>query len=141
MADMFSKDKRSEIMSHIKSKDTAIEIIVRKWLFHYGYRYRKNDTRYPGTPDIILPKYKTAIFIHGCFWHRHTDCRFAHLPKTRTDYWEKKLDRNVERDKAKVQALESMGWRVLIIWECELKSDPTSRLIELLCEIRGVEYD
>ena len=121
MSDIFSKQKRSEIMSKISGKETKPEIQVRKFLFANGFRYRKNDKRYPGKPDIVLPKYKTAIFIHGCFWHGH-DCPAGKLPETRKDFWENKINGNVERDKRNKEELEKLGWRVITIWQCELKN-------------------
>jgi DNA mismatch endonuclease (patch repair protein) len=139
--DTVSKEKRSEIMSKIRGKNTKPELLVRKWLFHFGYRFRIHDERYPGTPDIILLRYKTAIFVHGCFWHNHQNCKIAHVPKSRSEYWEKKFYRNIERDRAKVKALEEMGWNVIIVWECELKNDLFGRLMTLLEEIRGHNYD
>lgn len=141
MPDTISPQDRSKLMSKIHSKNTRIDQIVRKWLFSFGYRFRLNDKRYPGTPDIVLPKYKTAIFIHGCFWHAHLNCRIAHIPKSRTDYWINKFQRNTERDRKKIESLEYLGWNVIIVWECELNYDPDLRLIRLLEEIRGVSYD
>ena len=95
---------------------------MRKRLFADGFRYRKNDKRYPGRPDIVLPKYKTMIFINGCFWHQHPGCKQAHIPETRKDYWTNKLIKNVERDKRNVDVLRSLGWNVIILWECEIKT-------------------
>lgn len=123
MTDHLTPERRSWNMRRIKGKDTSIEVQVRSWLFSKGFRFRKNDLRYPGKPDIVLPKYKTVIFINGCFWHRHEGCKYATTPKTRTNYWTKKFERNVENDKRNRQLLEDMGWRVIIIWECELKLD------------------
>ena len=108
-------------MSRIKGKDTKIEVQVRSWLFYKGFRFRKNDKRYPGKPDIVLPKYKTAIFINGCFWHRHEGCKYATTPKTRTEFWLEKFKRNVANDKRHVQQLEELGWKVITVWECQLK--------------------
>ena len=113
-------EQRSINMSHIRSKDTKPEEIVRKYLFARGFRYRKNDTRYPGEPDLVLPKYHTVIFINGCFWHQH-GCSRSTLPKTNQDYWIPKIQRNVERDRQNIKALEDAGWKVIVIWECELK--------------------
>lgn len=110
-------------MSRIKSKDTKIEIMARKYLFAKGFRYRKNDKRFPGKPDIVLPKYKTAIFINGCFWHMHCGCKYGRLPKSNVDYWKEKLEKNVENDSSHIQQIKDMGWNVIIIWECELKKD------------------
>ena len=121
MTDIYSKQKRSEIMSKISGKDTKPEILVRKFLFAQGFRYRKNDKRYPGKPDIVLPKYKTVIFIHGCFWHGH-NCPAGKLPGTRKEFWENKIKGNIERDKKNKKKLEKEGWKVITIWQCELKN-------------------
>jgi DNA mismatch endonuclease, patch repair protein len=109
-------------MSRIQGKNTKPEITVRSVLHRLGYRFRLHVKNLPGKPDIVLPKYKTCIFVHGCFWHRHSNCKDATLPKTRTEFWREKLQGNVERDLNKQKMLKSMGWRVLTIWECELKS-------------------
>lgn len=122
MADTVSKAKRSEIMSHIKGKETKPEIIVRKYLFSRGLRYRKNVKKLPGTPDIVLSKYKTVVLVNGCFWHGHQSCRPAHLPSTNLNYWEKKIADNIERDKRKRQELEKLGYKVLVVWQCQLKT-------------------
>ena len=135
MADIFTKEKRSEIMSKIRTKDTSIEVQVRKWLFANGYRFRKNDRRYPGSPDIVLPKYKTIIFVHGCYWHAHEACRGGKLPMTRTEFWSAKFERNKERDKRKIDALESLGWKVIVLWECELKQDISSKMESVVSEL------
>lgn len=119
MADSLSPEKRSWNMSQVHSSDTAIEVKVRKFLFHEGFRYRKNDNRLPGKPDIVLPKYKTIIFIHGCFWHRHDGCNDATIPKTRTEYRKSKFAKNVENDRIHTQALKDMGYTVIVLWECE----------------------
>ena len=121
MTDIYSKNKRSQIMSKISGKETKPEILVRKFLFRKGFRYRKNDKRYPGKPDVVLPKYKTVIFVHGCFWHGH-DCRAGKLPETRKEFWQNKIGSNVVRDKKNRHELEKLGWRVLIVWQCELKN-------------------
>lgn len=123
MSDVLTKEQRRFNMSQIRGKDTEPEEIVRKYLFSKGLRYRKNDKRYPGHPDIVLPKYHTVVFVHGCFWHRHPGCRYATVPATNTEFWQKKFSRNVERDKEEQRKLTEMGWRVLIVWECELKKD------------------
>lgn len=135
--DKFTKRKRSFIMSRVKGKDTKPEEIVRRYLFLHGFRYRKNDKRYPGKPDIVLPKYKTMIFVNGCFWHQHPGCKAAALPESNHDYWEKKLHKNVTRDKKEIQELKHMGWRVIIIWECEISREDKrkKRLSSLLKEI------
>jgi DNA mismatch endonuclease (patch repair protein) len=137
MADVLTKDQRHYNMSRIRAKDTKPEEIVRKYLFSRGYRYRKNDKRYPGKPDIVLPKYHTVIFVHGCFWHRHKGCKFATTPATNRDFWEKKFAENVERDKNVQNQLQSMGWNVIIVWECEIanKRKREERLSRLENEI------
>ncbi len=121
MTDIFSKQKRSQIMSKISGKDTKPEIKVRKYLFSKGFRYRKNVKTLPGKPDIVLPKYKTVIFVHGCFWHGH-NCPAGKLPETRKEFWENKIRGNVERDKRNKIELEKNGWRVITVWQCELKN-------------------
>ena len=110
-------------MSNISGKETKPEILVRKFLFSKGFRFRKNDSRYPGKPDIVLPKYKTAIFIHGCFWHGHKGCKRSKLPETNVSFWEKKVSSNIERDKTNKIELEKQGWVVLTIWQCELRNE------------------
>lgn len=117
--DIWDKEKRSAVMAKIRSKDTKPELIVRRYLYHRGYRYRKNVKGLPGTPDIVLRKYCVVIFIHGCFWHGHEVDK--HIPTTHHEYWEKKVERNKERDKKNKQALMRMGWAVITIWECQLK--------------------
>ena len=121
MSDKLTPEKRSWNMSRIKGKDTKIEVEVRKYLFSKGYRFRKNDKRYPGKPDIVLPKYHVAIFVHGCFWHRHEGCKDATTPKTRTEFWLEKFDKNVKNDQTKQEKIRELGWKVIVIWECELK--------------------
>ena len=120
MADIYSKCKRSDIMSKIKGIETKPEVLVRKFLFSKGFRYRKNEKKLPGKPDIILPKYKTAIFIHGCFWHEH-NCKAGKLPKTRKDFWAKKIGDNKIRDIKNKAELEVDGWKVITVWDCEIK--------------------
>jgi len=121
MSDIYSIRKRSEIMSKICGKETKPEIIVRKFLFSSGLRFRKNDKRYPGKPDITLPKYKTVIFVNGCFWHGH-HCKAGNLPETRKDFWKNKIKATKARDKSNQESLRSMGWKVIVIWECEIKT-------------------
>lgn len=119
MADIFSKRKRSEIMASISSKETKPEILVRKYLFSLGFRFRKNVKNLRGTPDIVLPKYKTIIFIHGCFWHGHK-CKKGVRPNSHKLFWNKKIQSNIERDRKTQKALRQDGWTVLTIWECSL---------------------
>lgn len=130
--DVFTPKKRSEVMSKIKSKDTKIEVITRKYLFAHGFRYRKNYGKLPGKPAIVLPKYKTVIFINGCFWHGHQGCKYFVIPKSRTDFWVEKINNNIERDKKNVHFLQHMGWNVIIVWECELKNKNSEKRLELL---------
>jgi len=123
MVDKFSKEKRSEIMSHIRGKDTKPEIKVRSAMHRMGYRFRKNDKRLPGTPDIYFPKYKTAVFINGCFWHGHENCKNFILPKSNIDYWKNKIETNIIRDTKNTLILEDSGVRVITIWECDINSN------------------
>lgn len=133
MSDNHSKEVRSMNMSHIRSTNSKPEEIVRKYLFSKGLRYRKNVRTLPGKPDIVLPKYKTIVFVNGCFWHKHDCGRFV-MPSSNTEYWEKKINGNVERDKTNIALLEEQGWRVIVIWECQLKkkvqSENLSRLYD-----------
>jgi len=121
-------------MSQIRSTNTKPEELVRKYLFSRGFRYRKNDKRYPGKPDIVLPKYKTVIFVNGCFWHKHEGCRYFVWPKSNIEFWEEKITRNVNRDNDNYRMLKEMGWNVLIVWECELKKDVRENSLRVLCE-------
>jgi DNA mismatch endonuclease (patch repair protein) len=136
MADIYSKQKRSEIMSHIFGKETKPEVIVRKFLFANGFRFRKNVKDLPGKPDIVLPKYKIVIFIHGCFWHGHT-CNRGTLPTTNVELWKTKIGGNIERDKRDVSKLEKQGWKVIVIWQCEIKNTAlrNNRLKKLINDI------
>ena len=115
-------EQRSRNMSAIKSKNTKPEITVRKLLHSMGYRFRLHKKDLPGSPDIVLPKYKTVIFVHGCFWHRHQNCKYASNPKTRREFWEKKFKENIERDKKTQEKLKNLGWKTNIVWECEVKN-------------------
>lgn len=119
--DIWSKEKRSQVMSHIRSKDTKPEMAVRSLLHRMGYRFRLHKRDLPGCPDIVLPKYKSVIFVHGCFWHLHEGCRDGTVPKTQHEKWKLKLERNVERDKLHYEELQKMGWKVLVVWECEVE--------------------
>lgn len=132
MADNHSKESRSYNMSRIKAKNTTPEIIVRKFLFHKGFRFRIHAQNLPGKPDIILPKYKTVIFVNGCFWHGHTNCRYFIIPKTRTDWWKNKILRTKSRDIIEHKILKDMGFKVLIIWECQLKKNIATQTLNAL---------
>lgn len=130
--DVHDKETRSFNMSRIKGKDTKPEEIVRKYLFSQGFRYKKNDKRLPGKPDIVLPKYRTVIFVNGCFWHKHEGCKYFVWPKNNSEFWREKIKGNVERDKRKNAELIEKGWRVIIIWECELKPKNRAKTLEKL---------
>lgn len=133
MADIKSPEERSRNMAKIRSKDTKPEVWLRKQLFSCGYRYRKNATNVPGHPDAWMAKYNIAVFVHGCFWHRHTGCKYAYMPKSRTEFWEEKFRKNQERDLIVQQQLSEMGIRTAVIWECTvnraMKSDEERRLL------------
>jgi len=137
MADNHSKEVRSKNMSHIRSTNSKPEEIVRKYLFSKGFRYRKNVRTLPGCPDIVLPKYKTVIFVNGCFWHKH-DCPRFIWPSSNEKYWRPKILRNVERDQTNTALLCDAGWNVIVVWECELKKKVREdRLSRLIMEIKG----
>jgi DNA mismatch endonuclease (patch repair protein) len=121
--DVHSEEVRRYNMSQIKGKNTKPEILVRKFLFNKGLRYRLHDKRLAGKPDLVFPKYKKVIFIHGCFWHGHEGCRYFVIPKTRTEWWLNKINRNKERDMESLQKLKDEGWEVILVWECELKNN------------------
>ena len=120
MTDVHSKETRSYNMSRIRAKDTKPELLVRKYLFSKGFRYRLNVKKLPGKPDIVFTKYNTVIFINGCFWHGHENCPKARIPKTKTEWWKAKITKNQERDQQEYAALKQQGWRVLVVWECQL---------------------
>lgn len=120
--DIFSTEKRSDIMSRVMSKNTKVELAVRKWLHSKGYRFRLHRRDLPGIPDIVLPKYKIVIFVHGCFWHQHSGCKKATIPKQNREFWATKLARNVQRDKEVELLLMEAGWQVVTLWECEIKA-------------------
>lgn len=136
MADVHSPETRSYNMSRIRGKDTKPEIIVRKFLFSKGFRFRLHDKKLPGKPDIVLPKYKTVIFVHGCFWHGHEGCKYFVVPKTKTEWWLKKIQGNKQKDEGNFNKLHGFGWKVLIIFECELKTNNLSNTLNnLLSEL------
>ena len=120
-------------MSRIRNKDTKPEELVRKYLFSQGFRYRKNDARLPGKPDIVLPKYKTVIFVNGCFWHKHERCKYFVWPKTNAEFWKEKIEKNVIRDQRNYELLQQGGWKIIIIWDCQLRpsirEDTLSKLV------------
>lgn len=135
--DIWDKERRSSIMSKVPQKDSKPEIIVRKYLFSKGFRYRTNVKKLSGSPDIVLSKYRTVIFVHGCFWHGHT-CRAGHLPSSNLDYWTTKIAKNIERDSRKNIELKKLGWNIIIVWQCELRNVKVreQRLIKLAEEIK-----
>lgn len=132
MADVHSPATRSYNMSQIKGKNTKPEMIVRKFLFSKGFRFRLHDKKLPGRPDLVLPKYKTVIFINGCFWHGHKGCRYFVVPKTRTQWWLDKICRNQANETKNFSFLKKSGWKVIRIWECDLKKKPDKILASLL---------
>lgn len=132
MIDTLTKEKRSWNMSQIKGKDTKPEILLRSIIHRSGLRFRIHDNKLPGKPDIVLPRYKTAIFVNGCFWHRHEGCKYAYMPKSRIEFWESKFSRTVQRDAEKSRELMKLGWHVFTAWECEIKNDPDDLLERLL---------
>ena len=139
MSDVHTPETRSYNMSRIRGKDTKPEETVRKYLFSQGFRYRKNDKKLPGKPDIVLPKYRTVIFVNGCFWHRHDGCRYAYTPKTRVDFWKKKFADNTKRDQKVQKALLKDNIKCIIIWECTVKKMMKDKVFhdEMLEKIEG----
>lgn len=135
MVDSLTRAKRSWNMSRIKSGNTKPEKVVRSLLHAMGYRFRLHRKDLPGKPDVVLPKYKTVIFIHGCFWHRHDGCKNATMPKTNTEFWENKLSQNIDRDRKKQLNLERLGWKVIVIWECETEGFPKELATKLQRQI------
>jgi DNA mismatch endonuclease, patch repair protein len=132
MADVHTKEVRSFNMSRIRGKDTKPEMLVRRFLHANGFRYKLHDKTLPGKPDIVLPKYKTVIFIHGCFWHGHKGCRYYVVPKTRTEWWLTKINGNIANDAKAVKALKKDGWKIIILWACELKKFKIQQSLEKL---------
>ena len=138
MADVHTPEQRSYNMSRIHSKNTKPEELVRKFLFSKGFRYRKNDAMLPGKPDIVLPKYKAVIFVNGCFWHGHEGCRYFVWPKNNAEFWKEKITGNIQRDKHNHQLLANQGWRVIEIWECQLKRSVVDNTLQnLVLQIIG----
>lgn len=134
MADKFGKDVRSKIMRQIKDRDTIPEMRVRSFLHRMGFRFRLHARNLPGKPDIVLPKYRAVIFVHGCFWHQHPGCKHSHIPKSNKGYWKPKLERNVKRDIKHRQELRELGWKVIVIWECEIDEGGLASLPRALRE-------
>ena len=130
--DKMTHEQRHRCMAAIHSKDTKPELIVRRYLFSRGFRYRLNHPRLPGHPDIVMRKYRTVIFVNGCFWHGHEGCRYYRLPQTNTDFWRNKIERNRQRDREEQQRLAQMGWHCITVWECQLKHDVRNHTLESL---------
>lgn len=128
MTDILTKKQRSKLMSKVRSRDTKPEWILRCGLHRLGFRYRLKNGHLPGSPDLVFPKFHAAVFVHGCYWHRHPGCKDASMPKSNVDFWEKKFTENVERDYRIIRQLENLGWRVLVVWECEL----TKKAVEII---------
>ena len=130
--DKHSKNVRSYNMSQIRSTNSKPEIIVRKYLFSKGLRYRKNVRTLPGKPDIVLPKYKTIVFVNGCFWHGHKDCKYFVMPKTNVEFWENKISNNISRDNETYNKLSNLGWNIIVVWECDLKKNKRENTLDYL---------
>lgn len=138
LVDTFTRKRRSEIMGCIRSADTRPELVVRSLLHRAGFRFRLHDARLPGRPDIVLPRYKVAIYVHGCFWHGHKRCRDGRRPKSNTEYWNRKLDRNLARDARNARLVRRLGWKRIVIWECQLGKNRGAVLERL---IRKLNYE
>lgn len=136
MADVVDKKTRSRMMANIQGRNTKPELTVRKHLHAAGFRYRLHVNDLPGKPDIVLPRYRTVIFVHGCFWHQHEGCKYAANPKSNKDFWLKKLSSNVSRDKDVINILNKNGWKTIVIWECEAKPE---RIVEIIDAIKIVK--
>lgn len=145
MADVMTPKQRSRCMAAVKGKDTKPEMIVRKYLFSSGMRFRVQVRKLPGNPDIVLPKYKTVIFVNGCFWHGHEDCKYFRLPKSNVEFWKEKIGRNIERDRESMQALLDLGWKIIRVWECELRNkanreDTLNKIYKSITSPNGSSY-
>lgn len=145
MADVMTPEQRSRCMAAIKGKDTKPEMIVRKYLFSRGMRFRVQVRKLPGNPDIVLPKYKTVILVNGCFWHGHEDCKYFRLPKSNVEFWKEKIGRNIERDRESMQALLDLGWKIIRVWECELRNkanreDTLNKIYKSITSPNGSSY-
>ena len=132
MADRLTSQQRHLCMQHIHSKGTGPEMIVRRYLYAHGFRYRLHHDRLPGHPDLVLRKYRTCIFVNGCFWHGHEGCKYHTIPKTNTEFWAAKIERNTERDRDDILKLKEMGWHTIIVWECQLKPAVRERTLQSL---------
>ena len=144
MPDKMTPQQRHNCMSHIRAKNTKPEVLVRQYLHAEGFRFRIHVKKLPGCPDVVLPKYRTCIFVNGCFWHGHRGCRYATRPKSNAEFWQTKIQNNIRRDELSAQALDTMGWRIITVWECELKKDRREETLRTLAEqirCNGVAYD
>lgn len=141
MADIMTKEQRHKCMVAVKGKDTKPEMIVRRYLHGLGFRYGLHNKKLPGTPDLVLRRHKTVIFVNGCFWHGHENCKYSHIPKSNIEFWQMKICRNRARDLRNVEALRKLGWHVIIIWECQLKTEELRKqtFAELYARLNG-EY-
>jgi DNA mismatch endonuclease (patch repair protein) len=139
MADIVSSEVRARMMSGIRGRDTRPEMQVRRFLHGQGFRFRLDARDLPGRPDLVLPKWKAVVFVHGCFWHGHADCRYFRLPQTRPEFWGAKIGSNIARDERNIQRLELAGWRVAIVWECALRDELNGALLSLDGFLRGRE--
>lgn len=138
MADVHSKERRSFNMSRIKGRDTKPEILVRKFLFSSGFRYRLHVKKLPGRPDMVFPKRKKVLFVHGCYWHGHKNCKYFSVPKTRTSWWLQKINGNAARDKKNIRELKKCGWDSIVVWECQLKAGKKEKTLNaLIKELTG----
>ncbi len=140
MADHLSKERRSWNMSRIKGQNTTPELKLRSCLHRLGFRFRIHDTKLPGKPDIVMAKYRTVVFVHGCFWHRHDGCKHTSTPKSNQSFWLEKFRRTLDRDQQNFKALNNMGWQVLIVWECEINSDVSQAAQRIARHLGEVEY-
>lgn len=136
MTDILSKEQRSKLMSKVRSQDTKPEWILRCGLHRLGFRYRLKNNQLSGSPDLAFPKYHAAVFVHGCYWHRHPGCKDASTPKSNIDFWERKFAENVERDSRIIRELENLGWRILVVWECELTRQTIETIHRVACWLR-----
>lgn len=136
MADSVTREKRSWNMSRIRGKDTGIEVLVRKYLFSKGFRFRKNVSTLPGKPDIVLSKYKTVIFVNGCYWHRHPGCKYSYIPKTNLSFWMQKFEKTVENDQKNIGLLKAAGWTVITLWECDIEHNFEITMESLVNQLR-----
>lgn len=136
--DHLTPEHRSWNMSRIRGKDTKIEVEVRRYLFSRGFRFRKNDKRLPGKPDVVLPKYKTVIFVNGCFWHLHKNCKQGRLPKSNVEYWKAKLEKNIQNDQKHYEQLKELGWNTVVLWECELNKNFEDVMEKLVCDLKHI---